>query len=106
MDYASIYPDYQSLKLTLWISGAIISLLLVVVAYFLKKQITVSETLSIAVNHLTTMVKIIEQQQSERDPRTENRLNNHSHRLNKHDQRLTRVETKCKIHHKETEEES
>ena len=100
MDYTSINPDYQSLKLTLWIAGAVISLLLAVVAYFLRKQIEVSETLAIAVNNLTTTVKLIEKEQSERDPRTEKRLNEHSDRLNKHDERLAQIETTCKIHHK------
>ena len=96
MDISAINPDYNSLKLTLWISGSLIALLLAVVAYFLKKQIEVSETLAIAVNNLTTTVKLIEKEQSERDPRTEKRLNDHSERINKVEHRLTRIETVCK----------
>jgi hypothetical protein len=103
MEYASINPDYQSLKLTLWIAGGIISMLLFVVAYFLRKQIEVSETLAVAVNNLTTTVKLIEQQQSERDPRTENRLNEHSAKLGKHELQIARLEMKCKINHTEEE---
>lgn len=109
MDYASFNPDYDSLKLTLWISGSIIALLLAVVAYFLRKQIEVSETLAIAVNNLTTTVKLIEKEQSERDPKTEARLNSHSEslgkvaeRINRAENRLTRIESICRYHpHKE-----
>lgn len=103
MDYTSINPDYQSLKLTLYIAGSVIVLLLGVVAYFLRKQIEVSETLVIVVNNLTTTVKLIEKEQSERDPRTEKRLNEHSVKLNKHELQIARLEMKCNINNKAEE---
>jgi beta-lactamase regulating signal transducer with metallopeptidase domain len=90
-------PDIETLKLTLWVAGGIITLLLMVVAYFLKKQISVSEVLTTAVNNLTTAVKLIEQQQSERDPRTERRLNEHSRELKEHKERIVKIETTLKI---------
>lgn len=99
IELAKANPDIETLKLTLWIAGGIITLLLAVVAYFLKKQISVSEILTTAVNNLTTAVKLIEQQQSERDPRTERRLNEHAGRLDEHDRRITRVETTCNLNH-------
>ena len=80
--------------------------LLGVVAYFLKKQIEVSETLAIAVNNLTTTVKLIEKEQSERDPRTEKRLNDHSERINKCEHRLTKMETACRYNHHNEEDKS
>ena len=76
-------------------------MLLLVVAYFLRRQIEVQETLAIAVNNLTTTVKLIEQQQSERDPRTEKRLNEHSIKLGKHELQIARLEMKCKINQEE-----
>lgn len=97
IELAKSNPDIETLKLTLWIAGSIIALLLVVVAYFLKKQICVSEVLTTAVNNLTTAVKLIEQKQSERDPRTERRLNEHSRRLDEHDKQIVKIETTLKL---------
>lgn len=90
-----IQSDIESLKLTLWIAGGVISLLILVVAYFLRRQIEVSETLAIAVNHLTTAVKLIEKEQAERDPRTEKRLGNHEERIGHCEDRITVMETLC-----------
>ena len=95
-----IQPDIESLKLTLWVAGGVISLLILIVAYFLRKQIEVSETLAIAVNHLTTTVKLIEKEQAERDPRTERRLDDHDDRIGTCEDRLTAMETMCSYHHK------
>ncbi len=99
MDYSSINPDYQSLKFILFIAGSIITLLLVVVAYFLRKQIEVSETLAIAVNNLTTTVKLIEKEQSSTNPKTEKRLDDHEIRIGESEDRLAILETKCQYYH-------
>ncbi|MCK9430616.1 MAG: hypothetical protein M0R17_11510 [Candidatus Omnitrophica bacterium] len=45
-------PDVDSLKLILIICGAVISILLVVIGYFINRQITASGVLSDAVNAL------------------------------------------------------
>jgi beta-lactamase regulating signal transducer with metallopeptidase domain len=94
-------PDIESLKLTLWIAGSVITLLLTVVAYFLNKQIKVQESLTKAVNSLTTAVTVLESQQAERHPVIERRLNDHARRLDAHDRQITRIETTCNINHYE-----
>jgi len=99
IELAKANPDIETLKLTLWLAGGIITLLLLVVAYFLKKQIRVSEVLTMAVNNLITAVKLIEQQQSERDPRTERRLNEHSAIMKEQGERIIALESICKMHH-------
>jgi beta-lactamase regulating signal transducer with metallopeptidase domain len=93
-------PDVETLKLTLWAAGGIIALLLAVVAYFLKRQIAVSEILTRAVNNLTTAVTVLESQQKDRHPVIERRLNAHAKRLDEHDVRIARVETTCSLNHK------
>ena len=95
-----IHPDIESLRMTLWAAGGVISMLITVVAYFLRKQIEVSETLAVAVNHLTTTVKLIEKEQAERDPRTERRLDDHDERIGTCEDRLTAMETMCSYQHR------
>lgn len=85
--------NIELLKLLLVLAGSLIGLLLLVLAFFLRKQITVSEDLTTAVNRLTIAVSLIEKEQSERDPKTEERLNNHSERLKLAENRLTILET-------------
>ena len=92
-------PDIETLKLTLWIAGGIIIMLLGVVAYFLKRQITVSEILTKAVNNLTTAVTVLESQNKDRHPVIERRLNTHAKRLDEHDIRSARIETTCTHNH-------
>ncbi len=89
--------NVETLKLAIWIAGIVISLLLAVVVFFLRKQISVSETLTMAVNNLTTAVEVIKTQQSERDPRTEKRLNDHARRLKEHGERIVVVEDRLSI---------
>lgn len=90
-------PNYETLKLTLWIAGGVITLLLVVVAYFLSKQIDVSETLTKAVNSLTAAVMVLESQQRDRHPVIERRLNAHAGRLDEHDKEIVKIKTVCGI---------
>lgn len=85
--------NIELLKLLLVLAGSLIGLLLLVLAFFLRKQITVSEDLTTAVNRLTLAVSLIEKEQSERDPKTQERLNNHSDRLKVVENRVTVLET-------------
>lgn len=93
----SINPDIETLKLTLWIAGSVIGLMLAVIAFFLRKQVDASETLTKAVSALTNAVTILETQNSERAPVVERRLNEHARRLDEHEVRITVIETKLKI---------
>lgn len=95
----AVNPDIETLKLTLWVAGSLITLLLSVVAYFLNKQIGVQEALTKAVNQLTTAVSVLESQNKDSHPRFERRLNAHAKRLDEHDRRITKAETTCKMHH-------
>lgn len=90
-------PDIETLKLTLWVSAGIISLLLVTVAFFLRKQIAVSETLTRAIDSLTRTVTVLETQNRERNPVIQKRLNEHADRLDRHGERLVKIETKLNI---------
>jgi beta-lactamase regulating signal transducer with metallopeptidase domain len=101
MEIAKANPDIESLKLILWLAGSVITLLLLIVSYFLSKQIKVQESLTKAVNSLTTAVTVLESQQAERHPVIECRLNTHGQRLDKLDNRITKIETKCTYHHGE-----
>jgi beta-lactamase regulating signal transducer with metallopeptidase domain len=101
MEIAKANPDIESLKLILWLAGSVITLLLLIVSYFLSKQIKVQESLTKAVNSLTTAVTVLESQQAERHPVIQRRLNIHGQRLDKLDNRITKIETKCTYHHGE-----
>lgn len=92
-------PDYETLRLTVFIIGTVLSVLLSVVAFFLKKQIEIQETLTKAVNNLTTAVTVLENQNRDRHPIIERRLNEHSQRLDIYENRLTKIETTCDFHH-------
>lgn len=95
-----VNPDLETLKITLWIAAGVISMLLIVVAFFLRKQIGVSEILTKAVDNLTQAVTVLQTKDAERNPVIQNRLNDHAKRLDSHAERLTTIETKCSIHHK------
>lgn len=92
-------PDYETLRLTVVLAGILISILLGVVAFFLKEQIAIQKTLTKAVNNLTTAVTVLESQNKDRHPVIERRLNEHAKRLDAHDNRITKMETTCEIHH-------
>src|SRR5690554_3378445 len=92
-------PDYETLKLTVFIIGGVLSMLLTIVAFFLKKQIEIQETLTKAVNNLTTAVTVLENQNRDRHPVIERRLNEHGHRLDIYENRLTKIETTCDFYH-------
>lgn len=103
-------PDAETLKLFLIVSGALISILLVIIGYFIKHQFSDQElknkeqvgkiskmvdTLGQAVDNLKSVVDIIKAQQDDRDPRTERRLNEHGKKLEEHENRLYIIETRC-----------
>lgn len=96
-------PDIETLKLTLWIASGVISVLLLVVSFFLKKQIRVSEVLTEAVKNLTTTVAVMQTQNNERNPVIQTRLNDHGRNLDNHETRITKLETRCAINHKKNE---
>lgn len=98
-DLIKTNPDYETLRLTVFIIGAVLSVLLSVVAFFLKKQIEIQETLAKAVNNLTVAVTVLENQNRDRHPVIERRLNEHGHRLDSYENRLTKIETTCEFHH-------
>jgi esterase/lipase len=63
------------------------------------KLSTVVETVSETVNNLKTIVEVIREQQDERDPRTERRLNAHSKEIHDLKIRVTKVETHSRLNH-------
>jgi hypothetical protein len=101
IELAKANPDIETLKLTLWIASAIIAFLLTavigVVVYLAKKQINVSEMLTNAVNKLTVAVSVLENQNKDRHPVIERRLNDHARRLDQHDKQIVRIETTLKL---------
>lgn len=101
IELAKANPDFETLKLTLWIASAIIALLLTavigVVVHLAKKQINVSEMLTNAVNKLTVAVSVLENQNKDRHPVIERRLNDHARRLDQHDKQIVRIETTLKL---------
>lgn len=92
-------PDYETLRLTVVLAGILISILLGVVAFFLKEQIAIQKTLTKAVNNLTTAVTVLESQNKDRYPVIERRLNEHGRRIDNLETRVTRITTTCEIHH-------
>lgn len=56
--------DLETYKTLLVFSGAMISLLLGIIGYFLNKQIKIVETLVTVVNSLDTSVKLLQKDQS------------------------------------------
>ena len=92
-------PDIESLKVILYLAGSVLTFLLLIVAYFLKKQISVQEVLAEAVNKLTTAVSVLESQNKDRYPVIERRLNDHAEQIDELGYRVTAIETTCKIYH-------
>lgn len=90
-------PDIEGLKVIVWLSGIVISLLLAIVGYFLKQQGEAATALTDAVNQLKTAVEVLQMQGQEKHPVIERRLNEHGNRIDDHDRRLVKLET---IHEK------
>lgn len=99
MDYQSINPDYESLKLILFISGSLILVLLALVGFFLRQQVIVSQNLTEAVNELTIAINVIQSQEKDRHPVHERRLNEHSSRIADHERRIGVIEVEHKLFH-------
>lgn len=75
------------------ISGTLISLLLIIVGYFLNKHIKVIETLVSAVNSLNTTVKLMENEQDN----TDMNLKEIRDKLEAHDNMLSEMKYKMRI---------
>ena len=84
-------------NLILSLAGALILLLLAIIGYFLKQQITASQALTDAVNSLTTTVQVMQARQEDQHPVIESRLTSHGKRLDCHDKQITVIETKLNI---------
>ena len=91
--------DIETLQTLIWLASSLIVVLLSIVSYFLNKQIQVSETLTKAVNSLTTAVTVLESQSKDRYPVIEKRLNSHEDDIDVIKTQLARIETVCKYNH-------
>lgn len=91
---SSANPDLESLKILVGLAGIVISILLAVVAYFLKQQGEASKALTEAVNQLKTAVVVLQEQSKEKHPIFDRRLNEHSRKIEDHEKRITIIETK------------
>jgi hypothetical protein len=112
IDLVKANPDIETLKLTLWLAGAVISALFGVIIYFIKSQDAVRknemvklnsivETLVETVNSLRTIVEVVKSRQlgdgefcHMKHDVIDRRLNEHSKRLDVVDNKVTRLETK------------
>ncbi len=93
MNYASINPDLESLRLVVWLSGILISVLLAVVGYFLRQQGDASKALTDAVNKLRTAVEVLQMQGTLKYPVIDNSLKEHGQKIEDHENRITKIET-------------
>ncbi|HCY40427.1 MAG TPA: hypothetical protein DHV48_03600 [Prolixibacteraceae bacterium] len=118
----AVNPNLETLKIVLWIAVGIISLLVIIIGYFVAEKFSTDkeelskneisqrqqmeklsamiEMVSKTVANLEKIVEVIKNQQEERDPRTERRLNDHSRQIKELDKRITKTETLCSINHK------
>ena len=112
MGITAANPDIETLKLTLWLAGAIISALFAVIIYFIKSQDSVRknemvklnnivETLVDTVNSLRTIVEVVKSRQlgdgefcHMKHDVIDKRLNEHAKRIDALDNKVTRLETK------------
>jgi cytochrome c-type biogenesis protein CcmH/NrfF len=94
-----VQPTLEDLKLTLWVAGVLIVVLVAIIAYFLKRQIEASTQLTKAVNDLTIVVNTLQVQATDNNPRIEKRLNEHSAKLKEMETRVVRLETEHKLIH-------
>lgn len=113
MGITAANPDIETLKLTLWLAGAVISALFAVIIYFIKSQDSVRknemvklnnivETLVDTVNSLRTIVEVVKSRQlgdgefcHMKHDVIDKRLTDHGKRIDAIENRVTRVETKC-----------
>lgn len=112
MGITAANPDIETLKLTLWLAGAVISALFAVIIYFIKSQDSVRknemtklnnivETLVETVNSLKTIVEVVKSRQSGdgeychmKHDVIDKRLTEHGRRIDLVENRITRLETK------------
>lgn len=83
-------------KTLLTLAGAIISILLAIIGYFLNKHVTATETLTEAVNSLNITVKLLENSQANlisvsncEHKIIDKRLDSHSEKLTEHSEAIT-----------------
>lgn len=85
-------------KFIVTLAGAAITILLAIVGYFLKKQVTVTETLIKAVNALNLTVELIQNNQDNfttncglKHSVIDTRLNKHSEKLSEHGEAIAEL---------------
>lgn len=85
-------------KTLLTIAGAIISVLLAIIGYFLNKHVNVTEALTEAVNSLNITVKLLENSQANivaasnsEHKIIDNRLDKHSEKLHEHGEAIVEL---------------
>ena len=91
----------------LTIAGAIITLLLGALVYFLKKWIDSTDSLTKSVNELKTAVALLQTNQTNYSQSCTNahniidkRLNSHAERLNEHQEAITELQVKMETRKK------
>ena len=89
----------ETYQFVLSMSGAIISLLLLILGFFIRLQIIATKSLTNSVNSLVTSVEVLKTQQDNNDRGcitkhavVDRRLDSHSEKINDHEKRLTRLE--------------
>lgn len=100
IELAKANPDVETLKFALYVSGAMISMLLVIVGFFMAQQFKVIKTLQGTVNELAEVVAVIKNKQTwDREScifkhkAIDKKLEDHDKRLDKNENRITRLET-------------
>lgn len=79
------------------LSGSLIALLLLVIGFFLRRQVKVTETLNLSVVSLQTSVELLKNNQefhAEKHETIDKRLDAHSIRLSKHERAITEIKTR------------
>ena len=89
----------DSYQYILGLSGGLISILLIIIGFFLRQQINATKSLTESVNLLKTSVEVLKASQSsysenerERHEVIERRLNNHHDTLSDHEKRILKLE--------------
>jgi len=118
----AVNPNLETLKIVLWIAIGVIALLIAIIGYFITEKFSTDkeelnknevsqqqqmdklsamiDTVGKTVVNLEKIVEVIKNQQEERDPRTERRLNEHSRQIKELDKRVTKTELICSLKHK------
>lgn len=92
-------PDYETLKLIVLIAAGLITILLAIVGYFMKRQINIQETLINAVAQLTGSVKTMTALDNDRYPNTVKRLDSHAQAIKGLEEGFIKMKSRCEIIH-------